>query len=218
MTRSTFRWQQIAGPGVPPKNGACQFPYLVQQPSHTHSLQFPTTGHCPLTTGHCPPATALGRSGRSGPPLCGGTPPAMPPCSYATVRARPRLVRKRPGSDATMCARFQLLRDASVEDATVRVSPATRACDRHILSPAFPGHYPLSTVHCSAVIRSRRSLHEFPKRAILQGRARKQPGWIRTRRITHLPAHHAQAANYVDLLRTERPNPAQSELRSGLCR
>ena len=27
----------------------------------------------------------------------------------------------------------------------MRVSPATRACDRHILSPAFPGHYPLST-------------------------------------------------------------------------
>ena len=54
MTRSTFRWQQIAGPGVPPKNGACQFPYLVQQPSHTHSLQFPTTGHCPLATAHWP--------------------------------------------------------------------------------------------------------------------------------------------------------------------
>ncbi len=34
-------------------------------------------GHCPLATDHRP--LPLGRSGRSGPPLCGGTPPATPP-------------------------------------------------------------------------------------------------------------------------------------------
>ena len=45
--------------------------------------------------------TNHGRSGRSGPPLCGGTPPATPPRSYATVRARPQQVCQRPGSNAT---------------------------------------------------------------------------------------------------------------------
>ena len=146
MTRSTFRWQQIAGPGVPPKNGACQFPYLVQQPSHTHPLQFPTTGHWPPTTGHCPPATALGRSGRSGPPLCGGTPPATPPCSYATVRARPQLVCQRPGGNTTVRARCQPVANAPrTRCHRVRSPPLDPPSDRLPPSPPLPRHRPVAT-------------------------------------------------------------------------
>ena len=62
----------------------------------------------PLATGNYPLSTALGRSGRSGPPLCGGTPPATPPCSYATVCAPCLLVRQPPGGNATLRVHRQL--------------------------------------------------------------------------------------------------------------
>ena len=115
-----------------------------------------------------PLSIALGRSGRSGPPLCGGTPPQRPPCN-ATVCAPPQLTRQPPGSNATMCARFQLVVNA----------PRTR-CGRRCASPIPPFEFRQfrqfpTTIHYP--------LHESPKRAILQGRVRTHPGWTRTRRI-----------------------------------
>ncbi len=52
--------------------------------------------------------------GRSGPPLCGGTPPATPPCSYASVRARSQLTCQRPVRNATVRAGFELAAAPSV--------------------------------------------------------------------------------------------------------
>ena len=60
-----------------------------------------------LAANYYPLSTAVGRSGRSGPPLCGGTPPATPPCSYAAVLTLPQLVCQRPGDNATVPARNQ---------------------------------------------------------------------------------------------------------------
>ena len=60
-----------------------------------------------LAAYYYPLSTAVGRSGRSGPPLCGGTPPATPPCSNAAVLTLPQLVCQRPGDNATVPARNQ---------------------------------------------------------------------------------------------------------------
>ena len=62
--------------------------------------------------------TNHGRSGRSGPPLCGGLPPQRPPV-YAGVRAPPQLPCQQPGSNAAMPARFQPVADATVVKPTV---------------------------------------------------------------------------------------------------
>ena len=87
-----------------------------------------------------------GRSGRSGPPLCGGTPPATPPCSYATVRARPQLVCQRPGDDATVRARFQPVVNAP-RTRCVLVCPSAIPPFEFRVS-AVSDHYPLSAIHC----------------------------------------------------------------------
>ena len=157
----------------------------------------------PLSTIHY----SLPLDGRAVPalPCAGGLPPQRPPCN-ATVCAPPQLTRQPPGSNATMCARFQLLVNA----------PRTR-CGRRCASPIPPfefrvsavsDHYPLSTIHCTSLqnvlyckVESEHT-QAGPERAA----------------YTHMPAHHAQTANHVDLPRTERPNPAPSELRSGPCR
>ena len=52
-----------------------------------------------------------GRSARSGPPLCGGTPPATPPL-YATVPALPQPPCPRPGGNAAVPAQFQPIANA----------------------------------------------------------------------------------------------------------
>ena len=225
MTRSTFRGQQTARSRRAVQNGGAKFPYLAQQPSHTSPPQFPTTNHYPLPTIHCR------LDGRAVPalPCAGGHPPqrppaAMPPCArvpswcVSDREAIPPCVRAaslsptRRGHDATVSARRHSIPRPTGSHRPHRFASATG------YRPLATGHWHLSTIHYRAAIRSRRPLQEFPKRAILQGRARTQSGWTRTRRITQLPAHHAQAANHVDLPRTERPNPAPSELRSGLCR
>ena len=92
----------------------------------------------------------FGRSGRSGPPLCGGTPPATPPCSYATVRARPQLVCRRPGSDATVRARPQLVCQRPGGNATVPAGYQPIARSTGALRPLkflTADHWPLATDH-----------------------------------------------------------------------
>jgi len=134
-------WQVMAcSPDVEYKH-----PVLRQQPRHTRPLRSLTPIHYPLFI-------ALGRSGRSGPPLCGGTPPATPPFSHATVLARPQLVCQRPGDDSTVRARPQLTRQQAGSNATM--------CARFQLvvnAPSIPpfefrvsavsDHYPLFTIH-----------------------------------------------------------------------
>ena len=96
------------------------FHCLGQQPRQDRPTHILAAANWPPTTGHRQLATAPGRSGRSGPPLCGGTPPATPPCSYATLLARPQPVRQRPGGNAAVRAQLQLVCDASENDATLR--------------------------------------------------------------------------------------------------
>ena len=132
----------------------------------------------PLSTIHCPWTVGPFR-----PSLVRGDCPRNAPLSYATVPARFQPVASAPR------ARCRRLCE----------KPADRMCGQRAPAPAVPGNWPLTTDLCSAVIRSRPSLHESPKRAILQGRTRTIPGWTRTSRITHPPTHHAQAAGHVDL-------------------
>ncbi len=138
-------------------------------------------------------------------PCAGGHPPQRPPCN-STVCSPPQLTRQPPGGNATMCARFQLVVNA----------PRTR-CGRRCASPIPPfefrvsavsDHYPLSTIPCTSL------------QNVLYCRVESEHTQAGPERAayTHMPAHHAQATNHVDLLRTERPNPAPGELRSGLCR
>ena len=103
-----------------------------------------------LATGNC----RSGRSGRSGPPLCGGIPPATPPlCIPPCVRvsslsptrpscrrhracAFPACPRRARRVDATVRARFQAVPDAPVVS-TPPTSPTRPSCRRH-RACAFP--------------------------------------------------------------------------------
>ena len=141
LARTQSRCQSTRPPECIPKS-VYKSIHLVQQPSHTRPLQFLATIHYLLST-------AFGRSGRFGPPLCGGTPPATPPCSYAAVRAR-----------------FQPPCQSKPGPATVPMPPCVRAVSRSRVRPAHTapavpgnwrlttgnwplstGHYPLATIH-----------------------------------------------------------------------
>ena len=125
-----------------------------------------------LATGNC----RSGRSGRSGPPLCGGIPPATPPlCIPPCVRvsslsptrpscrrhracAFPACPRRARRVDATVRARFQPVPDAPVVSTPpcVRVSslsPTRPSCRRH-RACAFPA-CPRRARRVDATVRAR---------------------------------------------------------------
>ena len=91
--------------GLPPQRPpiyatVCARPQPCQQPGSNATVR-PSPAAVSKPTVSTPACVRGSRSsnhesrvtnhGRSGPPLCGGTPPATPPLSDATVRARPQL-------------------------------------------------------------------------------------------------------------------------------
>ena len=143
----------------------------------------------------------------------------MPPCPRV-----PSCRVKASRDDATVPARFQ----------PVVAAPRIR-CHRVCASPNNPrstgshrphdflatGNYPLSTIHYP--LQCRTSGPAVPckrRRNVLYCKVEPEHNQAGPERAacTHLPAHHDQAANHVDLLRTERPNPAHSAQRSRLSR
>ena len=133
--------------GHPPQRPPEAMPPCARVPPCAHGSSLsPTSQSCLRQSRRITNHVMPGRSGRSGPPLCGGTPPATPPRSYATMRARPHLVCWRPGSNATVPARPQLVASRS----PVRPAPTVPTV------PSVPstatGHWQLSTIHCSAAV------------------------------------------------------------------
>jgi len=89
------------------------------------SLRPPATDNWPLTTGH-----RRWTVGPFRPSLVRGDSPRNAPLVYAGVRARFQRVRQRPGSNATVPARFQ----------PVAIAPRNRCRCLRAPIPAVPGH------------------------------------------------------------------------------
>ena len=162
----------------------------------------------PLRGNEASPFTAVritshgrsGRSGRSGTPLCGGLFPQRP--------LTPLL---QPGAAAS-----DSQRSAKVGDANVRA----RRPFRRSSSEFWPF---LSTIHYSLSTAAPQSGPAVPckrLRNVLYCKVEPEHNQVGPERAacTLMPALHARPADHVDLLCTERPNPARSELRSGPCR